>query len=398
MSAPVEPASAEPTRGDPRRRRRTLTAVAIVAALTLLGLVGAAWMGRHAGIRQDPHLDDFSVFVKTPKGFSDDARFQVELTWKLDPAEKPRPGRLGLRIGAEQTTERVGYGRFDKIDVVEEHDDDGARAITHAVEDGGAELHTAITFVQPIVHRYGWGTHWITAPWLVGTTKQPLEVYALVPDGISAPGFVCEDRASTGKRCKREARDGRLVLVPAGQQPDDFTFLFSVAFFLGLFTYASARRGWLDTLVQHGVVDPVDVASRWAPFTFRPPAGVRLPPDAQRRFRLHLALGLVAAVASIALFVGLAGGLSPLPMPFVTSLFAITAGLLMTRWFASTHLRPWPVVAVLVAPIAMWLGGGLGWLAVGLVPLVGAALAPRADRIGAEGPPSSRVPEIEPAG
>lgn len=380
-----------------RSRRRTATAVAAVAGLTLLGLGAAWWSGTHAGIPQDPHLDELRVYVKTPKGFSDDAQFQADLTWKIGRDERPRPGRLGLHVGSEGTLERVGYDARGKIDVAEEHDDGGGRVVSHALEGAATEVHTVVGFVQPISHRYGWGSHWVTAPWLAGTTKRPLEVYALVPDGISAPGFRCEDRETTGKRCTREARDGRLVLVPAGPQPDSFVFLFSVAFFFGLFTYAAARRGFLDALVQHGILDPAEVASRWAPLTFRVAPGTpRLPADARRRWLRHLALGLLAGLVAVGEFVTLAGGLSPLPMPFVTSLFAIAVGLLLTPWFASTRVRPWPVVAVVVAPLAMWLGGGLGWLAVGLVPLVGAALAPRADRFGVEAPASSRLPEIEP--
>ena len=81
----------------------------------------------------------------------------------------------------------------------------------------------------------------------------------------------------------------------------------------------------------------------------------------------------------------------------MTSLFSIGVALVMVRWFASTRVRLEPAIAVVIAPVAMALGGSLGWLGVGAIPLLGALLAPREREPGVDAPPSSRrVPEIEP--
>jgi hypothetical protein len=390
-----------PPGAERRAHRRLVAALALTATLTLGALGAAWWSGAHAGISQDERLDELRVFVKTPKGYSNDAQFTVRAKWKLG-GRSDTPSELSFAVGAEPTLEQAAFDRWgNKIPVHERRDDQGARTLFHDVppfEAKAAEVELA--FTQPIAHRYGWGRHWITTPWLVGTGKQPLEAWVLVADGVDAPGFECDDRKSTGKRCKREARDGRPVLVPAGSQPDDFSFLGSVLFFFGVFTFGGARRGYLDTLVRHGVIDPTEVASRWAPFTYRlhaTPGAPVLPADVRRTWTLRLGAGVVIALAAMLEFVALAGGLSPLPMPFVTAIFSIVVALVMVRWFASTQVRPWPALAVVVAPVAMALGGSLAWLGVGAIPLLGALLAPREHELGVDAPASSRrIPEIEP--
>lgn len=229
------------------------------------------------------------------------------------------------------------------------------------------------------LRRYGWGHVTGVVPWIddLGVGKGAgawLETDVHLVSGLRAYSTGGQD-LRCGAAPYTSCRDfgyGPRELIVAMEPFDDrrervalAVVLLACAALLGLVTVRAFRR----LLARRSTFEAGEVIGYRGIAAGAP----RLPPKVVRTFQRRVAFGVGLATASLALFVFLLEGRSPIPMPWATSLAAafvtsITA-LLVT---SSTARRLRPAGIGLCITAFVWHGGT--WFAAALVPLAFAGL------------------------